>query len=319
MKSRGLRCHMNRFSHIVVNVSDLEASRALYEATSPLRAVARIQAPHQKLDVLGFEEGSFEGYVLRDPIDGDPCEIYLVQWASPTPVGNPYPRFFNLGYYRISFKSTDVPKRYNDALEHNGRPFTAPLEPRPGHTVGRPVFGYRDPDGTVLEYVTLPGPERLYHMNLNCRNVLQSRRFFEENLGLTCYLRAVSDKPEINSFDPDSGLSEYDAALFKVGGGSPAVEQPMFTLDVVEWTMPGPSGTPYQTQNNLGIARIVLEVDDVDACYEEASADAEILISSGPATIDYGPEVGNRKSMMIKTAEGAAIELVQQPDYPGAG
>jgi catechol 2,3-dioxygenase-like lactoylglutathione lyase family enzyme len=301
---------------VVINVSDLERSRALYEATTPLRVVARLDAPPQPMPAFGLASGSFDGYVLRDNSEGHPCEIHLVCWREPPPVGEPYAKFFNLGYFRLCFKSTEVQQRYEDVRRAGGRPFTEPLPPRPGYNYGRPVSGFRDPDGTVLEYVTMPGAERLYHVNFNCVDIRATRAFLEDELGLTCWLRAKSDVPEVNSFSPDSGPSTYDAAMFKVGGGDASREQVMFTLDVVQWTQPTPAGDPYGTQNHLGIVRVALEVHHFDDAHEVLAGVPGVTLSGPPATIDLGPDLGCRRHVIFTTPDQMVLELVEQPAYP---
>jgi hypothetical protein len=62
----GLRAHVNRFSHLVINVSDLERSREFYEATFPVTAVARTNGPAQPYPSLGLKRGRFDGYMLSD-------------------------------------------------------------------------------------------------------------------------------------------------------------------------------------------------------------------------------------------------------------
>lgn len=42
---RGLRGYINRFSHTVINVSDLDRAVELYEATFPVRRRMRINGP----------------------------------------------------------------------------------------------------------------------------------------------------------------------------------------------------------------------------------------------------------------------------------
>jgi hypothetical protein len=36
-------------------------------------------------------------------------------------------------------------------------------------------------------------------------------------------------------------------------------------VDFVEWKLPGYGGRPYEAANNLGISRVAIEVDDLDA------------------------------------------------------
>jgi len=100
-RAGGLHDRLNRISHWDVNVTDLERSRAWYEATTTLRVVARTKAS-QSFPSFGIESGSFKGYLLKDATlpYGVPM-IHLVQWENPAPVGTPYRSQANVGWYRI--------------------------------------------------------------------------------------------------------------------------------------------------------------------------------------------------------------------------
>jgi hypothetical protein len=89
-RASGLHDRLNRISHWDVNVTDLERSRAWYEATTTLRVVARTKAA-QSFPSFGIEFGSFTGYLLKDAtlLHGVPM-IHLVRWEKPAPVGTPY-------------------------------------------------------------------------------------------------------------------------------------------------------------------------------------------------------------------------------------
>ena len=65
----GLRGHINRFSHTVINVSDLERAVEFYEATFPVRRRQHINGPAQDYVGLGIEQGQFEGWVLENKKD----------------------------------------------------------------------------------------------------------------------------------------------------------------------------------------------------------------------------------------------------------
>ena len=63
--AHGLRGHINRYSHVVINVSDLDRAVEFYENTFPVRRRAHINGPAQSYRGLGIERGEFEGWVLE--------------------------------------------------------------------------------------------------------------------------------------------------------------------------------------------------------------------------------------------------------------
>lgn len=308
--------HLNRFSQIVVNVSDLERSRAFYEAVTPLRTYAETHAPNQTFAGLGIESGEFDGYILHDATEGEPCSLHLVKWRSPAPVGPSYRVYTDLGFFRMCFKSPDVPSLYANALANGGQPFTEPLPAENDHLMGRPVFSLPDPDGVVLEFVTLPGTDRLYHVNCNVSDLEAACSFFQNVVGLTGHRRLASYEPTNHSFGPGGDLNTFEAAVFKARGGSTGLLDVLFTLDVVKWITPPPTGRPYDHQNNLGIARISCEVDDVEEIYEELGGSESTIAVAPPESWDYGPDLPERKVLIVRSPDGALVELVEQPEYP---
>jgi predicted enzyme related to lactoylglutathione lyase len=61
--AHGLRGHLNRFSHVVINVSDLDRAVEFYENTFPVQRRQRINGPAQRYAGLGIEHGQFAGWV----------------------------------------------------------------------------------------------------------------------------------------------------------------------------------------------------------------------------------------------------------------
>jgi catechol 2,3-dioxygenase-like lactoylglutathione lyase family enzyme len=109
---KGLRAHVNRFSHLTINVSDLERAKDFYEATLPLKVVARTNGPAQAYPSLGLSRGRFDGYMLRDSQAYPSRAIHIVEWKDPRPVGKPYETFINAGIYRTSHLTSDIQASY---------------------------------------------------------------------------------------------------------------------------------------------------------------------------------------------------------------
>jgi catechol 2,3-dioxygenase-like lactoylglutathione lyase family enzyme len=311
-----------RFSHVVVNVSDLARSVAFYERATPLRRAARTEVPEQAFASLGIRRGRYDGWVLRDPSSDSGPAVHLVEWQSPDPVGSPYDVFWHVGFFRICMKSEDVPGVYRDVVAAGGVPFTELLMPEgqslvvavdqglPDLGSGRPSFCVPDPDGVVLQNVTLPGVERLFHTNVNCSDLAASRSFYEA-LGMRAYIEPRTDVPTVFPFGTGGEMATFEAALFECPGVPTPDDMPVFSLDVCRWTMPERTGTPYETQNHLGIVRLGVAVSDLVRVRAELMTRGSSV--SGVEEHNFGAEVGTRNAVVVSDPDGATVELVDRP------
>ena len=302
-----------RISHVVVNVTDLERSVAFYEATTTLRVRSRFVAPEQAFGPLGIERAAFEGAAMADgAVEGGPSML-LVRWKGAPAGLTTYGSFTSIGLFRLCFQSAEVERVYADVVAEGGRPFTAPLGPDGQNQKGRPVFSFPDPDGTVIEYVTRPGPTRLYHVNCNCSDLARSSAFYEGALGLIQYERLATTIPVVNSFSTGGPPATFQAALLS---DSPEVlpdGRPRFIFDLVEWTSPKPVGTPYRSQMNPGIVRLSIVAADLTTAHSELGAVTNV---SPVATLDYGEELGERQYFVACDPDGVTIEVVDRPVVP---
>lgn len=299
---------LRRFAWDVVNVSDVERSREFYEEFTPLRVVGTVEARDQRFGGLGVESGSFHGYVLHDATDGTP-HVQLVQWTDPAPVGSTYPSHTNPGYFRICFSSTDVATLYDQAIAAGHEPLSPLRLPYGEHITGRPVFSFKDPDGVVLEYVTLPGDYRLYHTNCNVSDLAPAHAFYERVLGLHSFLHATTATPENHSFGPGGDLATYDAHLYRAAETNPDGSE-KFAFDVVHSTFPGPTGHVYSSPTNVGIARMAIEVRSVDDAHAALTA-AGVSVVAPPEIWDLGDTLGEVKTLVVCSPDGAPMELLE--------
>jgi len=336
----GLRGHINRFSHTVINVSDLEQAVAFYEATFPVQRRQRINGPAQSYVGLGIEHGQFEGWVMENKKDASPPGdliaefparfLHLVQWKNPTPVGHPYREANHVGIYRQNSLVGNLDEAYARVLAHGGRPYGEPsdiiLTPD-GFKVR--VFGYRDPDGSTLEMIGAEDPAGkvvypgvMHHCNLNVRNLERSYRFYHDVMGLDpqAYLEPTNLQPASNGSLGDA-LTSADGSAYLGGMNFAATLMGLRTdsrnpLDVLEWHTPKPYGEAYPQANHLGIIRVAFEVDDI------AAARAR-LIATGQAGVgpienwDMG-DMGQRKVVIFRDPDGIWLELIEAVAYPAA-
>ncbi len=334
----GLRGHINRFSHVVINVSDLDRAVEFYERTFPVKRRQRLNGPAQAYHGLGIAQGQFDGWVLENKKDASPPGdliaefparlMHLVEWKSPRPVGAPYREANHVGIYRQNSLVSNLVDAYANVIAHGGRPYGEPsrivLTPE---GFGVTVFAYRDPDGSTLEMIGAEDPAgkiiypgMMHHCNLNVRNLERSYRFYHDTLGLdpTAYL-APAIQPAANGSlgdalrNPDGsefneGHMRFAATLMGVRSDSRS------PIDVLEWAVPKPYGAPYPCANHLGIIRVGLEVDDIVAARQRLLLTGHSPV--GPVeTWDMG-EFGTRKVVIFEDPDGIMLELIEQQTLP---
>jgi len=318
-----LRRHVNRIAELTVNVSHLERSVAFYEALTPLRVLRRTNAA-QSFRSLGVENGRFIGALMADGSSGQPSVlVHLVQWLDPQPVGTAYPTFFHRGFYRICFLTNDVEERYERARARGLTPFLPPKGhgiPVPGGTEGL-TFVCPDPDGIAVQTTRRPNqwrddlPDQLYHVNIVSSEIDRSRTFLQQILGLDYVKRLTLPAPVGPiGFGLGSDTGQFDAAFLSHRG------DPRFSLDVVNWFVPGVVGDPYADAWHVGIQRLAFEVDDLDAAVDALQGELPECLRDavcGPEIWDLGNGLC-RKVAMFRDHDGIAFELREQAPFVGA-
>jgi len=319
-----LRGHINRIAELTINVSDLEASRTFYETLTPLRVLRRTEAPAQAFLALGLSSGRFVGYLMADGSSGQPgVVVHLVQWLAPRPVGTAYPTFFHRGLYRFCFLTNDVMGRYEQALARGLTPFLPPKGhgvPVPGGSEGL-TFVCPDPDGIAVQTTRRPTawrddlPDQLYHVNIVSSEIDRSRAFLHDILGLDYVKRLTLPAPVSPiGFGRGSDEGQFDAVFLSHRG------DPRFSLDVVNWFVPGVVGEPYPSPLNVGIQRLAFEVDDLDAALAALLEQLpEPLRGSvrGPEVWDLGDGLTCRVAI-FRDHDGIPYEFREQPPFVGA-
>lgn len=300
-----------RFSHLVVNVSDLDRSLNFHEMVTSLKRDKRTRAPEQDFAGLGLPRGQFDGWILRDPVGIGGPAVHLVEWQSPRSQGRGYPVYWHLGLFRICTQENDVPGMYERVLASGGTPFREPLQPEGQNIAGRPSFSTPDPDGVVLQKVNAPNdPRRMTHVALNVRDLDASRAFYEA-LGLRTYREPRSNVPVVQQFGPGNELATFQAAVLDCPDTPPCGDgRPVFSLDLCRWTQPEPVGTPYASQLHNGIVRLGFVVDDLAAV--RANLIARRCAPSETEVRDFGPEIGKRTAFVVKDPEGVVVEFFDE-------
>jgi catechol 2,3-dioxygenase-like lactoylglutathione lyase family enzyme len=319
-----LRDRINRVAYVVINVSDLERSRAFYESVSPLRVVSRTRAPSQRFAGLGIERGEFDGYLMDDGRGGRPTQIHLIEWMTPKPIGRHYSCFWHVGLAKIAITTPSARAKLRQLNRLSIRPSN--------DRIYRGYTSITDPDGVIISFPgshTLDLPEeddpcrheRLQHTNPSVTDIGRSMRFYGEVLGLDLDRESVPCEPILSSQGPGSDLSHWDSHLYTARGDG------RFRVDLSQFHHPPPSAesvVPFAEPSHVGIARIGFEVDDVDACFDILRTVEPI--GDGPGSLlapedwDYGPEVGKRRVLCFRDPDGIRLELVEKvPCAPMSG
>ena len=333
--SFGIHAYLNRLAYVVINVSDLKRALPFYEGVFPVRRHCRLNGPPQPFRALGVEYGHFEGVVLRSLTaerapgnvfaEAAPRDLHLVEWKTPTPLGSPYREANHVGIYRHNTLVGDIEAGHARVLAHGGRPYGPPsrilLDPAGSSVV---CFGFRDPDGSTLEMI---GPDRpdanypgaLHHCNINCTDLDRSYRFYHDVLGFDSGILCMPGSPQAarNGSLGDT-LKHPDGAAY-VGTDMDFKANLLIPrndwrtpLDVLEWTLPKPYGQAYASPFNLGIARVGIEVSDIEAAQARLCA-ANIGPVSDVESWDLG-EFGQRRVATFRDPDGVMLEIVDPID-----
>ncbi|MEE2776768.1 MAG: VOC family protein [Acidobacteriota bacterium] len=143
----------------------------------------------------------------------------------------------------------------------------------------------------------------LVHVNVNCSDFDRSLRFYE----LLGFKRAI-DVPPTNTAEVAAavGMPPYrvKGALLVL----PTATGPLM-LDLLEWQEPTDPSPPYPHLYHLGIARIALATDDLDAEIARLQAEGVEFLSE-PATVSIEGQRPTRFAC-FRDPDGTMLELVQ--------
>ena len=169
-------------------------------------------------------------------------------------------------------------------------------------------FCCEDPDGTVIEFIERPGPLRLSHININCRDLDRSSEWYQRVLGVERI--APRAEPPASSgtgfgFDDDC---RYRADFLAVNGNPDSL-----IIDLLEWKDPEPIGVPFVEANHLGLFRMAFMVENAAASC--ATLDSLGVENSGPCWLEMGPEIpiDGLNAVFFRDLDGSCLELIETP------
>jgi catechol 2,3-dioxygenase-like lactoylglutathione lyase family enzyme len=144
------------------------------------------------------------------------------------------------------------------------------------------------------------GGSRIYHVNSNCSDLDRSVAFYEA-LGLRPVLRTVPSRPQPGGA---FGLDEvaWDAWVLQSDDGLDGL-----SLDLLQWTVPPPTGAPPPTVGQPGLNRLCLTTPDLDA----AVAAAERAGGTQAGAPVAGHAGGGPRTTMLRDPDGVPVQLVE--------
>jgi glyoxylase I family protein len=150
------------------------------------------------------------------------------------------------------------------------------------------------------------GVSRVFHLNVNCSDLERSLAFYRDRLGLIQGAHTVPVEPQPGAaFGLDA--VQWDAWILndRRGFGVGTV------LDLLEWQVPRPTGTPYPAANHLGFGRLGFASEDVDGLYERLVA-AGVDCTGAPHDIGLAgaPPV---RAFVCTDPDGTLLEFVTAP------
>lgn len=109
------------------------------------------------------------------------------------------------------------------------------------------------------------GPLRFSHVNVNCSDLERSLAFYQDLVGLQPTVRTRPERPQPGGA---FGLDEvqWDAWILS---GDDAPDGAV--LDLLEWQVPGPAGSPPATVTELGFGRLCILTDDLAGLHQRLS------------------------------------------------
>ncbi len=154
-----------------------------------------------------------------------------------------------------------------------------------------------DPDGTLVQLDPGEGAG-VAGVVIGCTDLGRTLPFYTDVVGF---------EPE--EADPRrlavAGAARGTAARLRDRAGG-------FAVELVEWRSPEPVSPPYPVANHLGMYRMALMTEDIDADYDALRVRGVTCVSA-PAELDMGPGLPRLRALLFLDPDGTALELIETP------
>lgn len=299
-------------THVNVNCSDLDRSLRFYRDLVGLKPQSHTKPQPQAGEGFGLSgQVVWDAYLLHDDRGPASPAIDLLEWQTPKPIGRPHPEANHLGFMRICFAHDDL-EGLHARLRAAGVRTRSPVVEVPvlaDQSVR--FFCCDDPDGTCVEFVERrePGPVRLSHVNVNCRDLDRSSEWYQRVLGVVPVAPRAEPPPADGAGFGFDGPCRYRADFLVVDGDPSG-----YVIDLLEWQEPAPIGTPLVEAHHLGPFRMAFQVGDAAASCAEL--DRLGVEHSGPCWLEMGPDlpmIDGLNAVFFRDPDGTMLELIETP------
>jgi len=143
-----------RFCHLVVGVTDMDRALSFYRGLLGMDVVFDQLISGESFDAALHASRKQEGRVVGGLIGGLMIELLSLGGAKPAET----PKRGVVGIQNISLSVTDLDDTYRRVIAAGYEPDQQPFE-----IAGVRMFFVKDPDGTPVEFIELPGGARSTH------------------------------------------------------------------------------------------------------------------------------------------------------------
>ncbi len=295
--------------HVNINCSDLERSLQFYRDKLGLVSQSHTNPLPQEGAGFGLPgRVSWDAHLLHDDRGLAATAVDLLEWKTPTSVGQPARDANQLGFFRLCLTHPDLDVLHAE-LEAAGvscrsGPIAIPiLEDQSVR-----FFLCDDPDGTCIEFIQRDGPVRMSHININCRDLDHSSQWYQSVLGVEPIMGRAEPPAASGAGFGFEGDCRYRADFLALAGSPESL-----ILDLLEWKDPKPVGQPFVEANHLGLFRMAFMV--ADAAASCAELDRLGVAHSGPCWLEMGPEIpiDGLSAVFFRDPDGTCLELIETP------
>jgi glyoxylase I family protein len=147
-------------------------------------------------------------------------------------------------------------------------------------------------------------PSRIFHVNVNCRDLERSLAFYRDVIGLRAVTRTAPGAPQPgHAF----GLEQVQWDAWILHGE----QEGGVVLDLLQWMVPPPASEPATGPTTTGFNRLCLTCPDLEAMHARLTA-AGADCWSAPTVLDLGSGASARM-FVCSDPDGTQLEFVEGP------